>query len=96
LGDQVLPEKLSMRELRFQVDVPGFRSESITLVTTLLGDEAYPKEDLAELFFARWQIELRLRDMKTIVDKSIGLDSSHRKDIEKKNLLELPEQKPSG
>jgi hypothetical protein len=33
-----------------------------------------------------------LRDMKTIVDRSIGLDSSHRKDIEKKNLLELPEQ----
>lgn len=32
-----------------------------------------------------------LRDMKTIVDRSIGLDSSHRKDIEKKNLVELPD-----
>lgn len=32
-----------------------------------------------------------LRDMKAIVDKSVGLDSSHKKEIEKKNLMELPE-----
>ena len=32
-----------------------------------------------------------LRDMKTIIDKSIGLDALHRKDIEKKNLMEIPE-----
>jgi hypothetical protein len=32
--------------------------------------------------------------MKTIVDKSIGLDSTHQKDIERKNLVEIPEQIP--
>jgi hypothetical protein len=33
-----------------------------------------------------------LRDMKSIVDKAIGLDSSHKKEIEKKDLVEIPEQ----
>jgi hypothetical protein len=32
-----------------------------------------------------------LRDMKTIVDRSIGLDSGHVKEIEKKNLVEAPD-----
>ena len=32
-----------------------------------------------------------LRDMKAIVDKAVGLDAPHKKDIEKKNLMELPE-----
>ena len=33
-----------------------------------------------------------LRDMKSIVDKAVGLDAVHKKDIEKKNLVELPDQ----
>jgi hypothetical protein len=43
------------------VEVPGFRVETVTLVTTLTDAEAYSKEDLAGLFFQRWQVELRLR-----------------------------------
>jgi hypothetical protein len=70
LGEKVLPEKMLMRELLFQVDVPGFRPEAITLATTLLDSEKYPKEDIAELFFCRWQVELRLRDIKT----ALGMD----------------------
>jgi len=33
-----------------------------------------------------------LRDMKTIIDKSIGLDSDHKKKIEEKNLVDIPDQ----
>jgi hypothetical protein len=33
-----------------------------------------------------------LRDLKTIVDRAIGLDASHKKDIEQKNLVEMPNQ----
>lgn len=65
LGTRVLPAELRVRELRFRVDVPGFRSSEVTLATTLLDAEAYPKEELAELFFSRWQVELRLREIKT-------------------------------
>ena len=70
LAGRVLPAEMRMRELRFQVLVPGFRPEAITLVTTLLDSETYTKEDLAELFFCRWQVELRLRDIKTM----LGMD----------------------
>jgi len=31
-----------------------------------------------------------LRDMKEIVDKAVGLDSHHKKDIEKKDLFDMP------
>ncbi|GAG42647.1 unnamed protein product, partial [marine sediment metagenome] len=37
-----------------------------------------------------------LRDMKSIVDKAVGLDAVHKKDIEKKNLVEIPEQVSTG
>jgi hypothetical protein len=70
LGTQALPATMTVRELRFQVAVPGFRTREVTLVTTLTDVEMYPKEDLAELFFCRWQVELRLRDIKTM----LGMD----------------------
>jgi hypothetical protein len=70
LGALVLPASMPMRELRFRVEVPGFRAETITLATTLLDAEKYSKEDLAALFFQRWQVELRLRDIKAV----LGMD----------------------
>lgn len=65
-----LPETLTLRVVRFRVEVPGFRTELITLVTTLLDEEAYPDAALAELFRRRWQVELYFRDLKT----TLGLD----------------------
>ena len=70
VGSQVIPAEMTMRELRFKVAVPGFRVQTITLATTLLDSELYPKDDLAELFFNRWQVELRLRDIKVM----LGMD----------------------
>lgn len=70
LGTQQLPAEMTVRELRFRVEVPGFRAEIVTLVTTLLDAEMYTKEDLAGLFFQRWQVELRLRDIKNM----LGMD----------------------
>lgn len=65
-----LPAALTLRVVRFRVEVAGFRTEQITLVTTLLDPVAYPDEALAELFRRRWQIEVCLRDIKT----TLGLD----------------------
>lgn len=70
LGTQTLPAEMSVRELRFRIEVPGFRTEMVTLVTTLTDAELYSKEDLADLFFQRWQVELRLRDIKVM----LGMD----------------------
>lgn len=70
VGEESLPERLRVREIHFRVEIPGFRSQSITLATTLLDVEEYPREDISELYFKRWQIELRLRDIKTM----LGMD----------------------
>ena len=54
-----------LREVRFRVAVKGFRTQQVTLVTTLLGAELYPKEALAELYGYRWGVEIDLRHLKT-------------------------------
>lgn len=66
-----LPETLTLREVRFRVEVPGFRSKVITLVTTLLDPVAYPKEKLAELYRERWLAELDLRSVKITMQMDV-------------------------
>lgn len=65
-----LPDSITVRELRYRVDRPGFRSQEIILVTTLLDAQGYPKGELAALYHQRWRIETRLRELKI----TLGLD----------------------
>ena len=58
---------LTLREIRIHVDTPGFRSRTIIVITDLLDDIDYTKEDLAALFRRRWQAELNLRSLKTVM-----------------------------
>jgi hypothetical protein len=67
---QRIPQELSVRVVRFTLAVPGFRAQSVTLVTTLLDAQAYPAEELARLYLRRWRIELWFRDLKT----SMGME----------------------
>jgi hypothetical protein len=59
-----LPAALVVRELRYRVERPGFRTREVTLATTLLDAEAYPAGALAELYRQRWQVETNLRHLK--------------------------------
>jgi len=59
-----LPESLILRELRYRVGRPGFRTDTVTLVTTLLDAESYTVEALAELYGVRWRVEQNLRHLK--------------------------------
>jgi putative transposase len=61
--DQI-PETLTLREVQFQVTVPGRRTETITIVTTLTDPQVYSREDLAELYGFRWNVELDIRQIK--------------------------------
>ena len=67
---KTLPETLALREIAFQVAVKGFRTKSITVVTTLLDPAAFPTEAFADLYCRRWLAELFLRDIKT----TMGMD----------------------
>jgi hypothetical protein len=65
-----LPEQITVRIVRFHVAVPGFRTQEVVLVTTLLDEQAYPDEAIAILYRRRWAVELCFRDIKT----TLGLD----------------------
>ncbi len=67
---QELPEAITMRVVRFGISVPGFRTQEVVLVTTLLDTEAYPDEAIDALYQRRWAVELCFRDIKT----TLGLD----------------------
>lgn len=67
----ILPESIIVRELRYAVDRPGFRTKEITLVTTLLDAEMYPAEELARLYRTRWRIEVELRNLKQTMNMDI-------------------------
>jgi hypothetical protein len=60
-----LPETLTLREVRGQVATPGCRVRELTVVTTFLDDEAYPREDIMDLYHKRWYVEIDLRSIKT-------------------------------
>jgi hypothetical protein len=62
---KALPATLKVREVRFCVERPGWRTKSVTVVTTLLDPKAYPKAQLAQLYGLRWQAEINLDQIKT-------------------------------
>lgn len=66
-----LPRRLLLRQTKITVSQPGFRSQTIYLVTTLLNPQKYPAQDLADLYFRRWDVELFLRDIKTVMGMDI-------------------------
>lgn len=60
-----LPAALVIREVRYQVSTPGFRTHQITLVTTLLDAVLCNPKDLAVLYGIRWEVETHLGQLKT-------------------------------
>jgi hypothetical protein len=60
-----LPEVLTLRLVRCRLDIPGFRTRQIILVTTLLDSVKYPPAALGKLYHRRWAMELSLRNLKT-------------------------------
>jgi len=70
-----IPDTLTLRMIQFDVTVPGRRTETITIITTLTDPAAYSKEDIAELYGYRWNAELDIRDIK----QTLGLDHARCK-----------------
>jgi hypothetical protein len=66
-----LPAVLLIRECRVTVAQPGFRVRTLVLATTLLDAELYSKDDLADLYRARWNAELDLRSLKQTLQMDV-------------------------
>jgi hypothetical protein len=47
-----------VRELRFEVQEPGRRTQQVTVVTTLVDGKRYSKRALAKLYGRRWQVDI--------------------------------------
>jgi len=67
---KTLPHELVLQQVHVTVTVPGFRTESFYIITTLPDADLYTAEELAALYLQRWQIELFFRDIKT----TMGMD----------------------
>ena len=60
-----LPEFLLVRETLIRIEQAGFRTKTMIVVTTILDTEQITKDDLGDLYRARWNNELDFRSLKT-------------------------------
>lgn len=67
---QTMPETLTLRLVEVHVTEKGFRTKHLHVVTTLLDTKIDSSPSLAELYRRRWNIELDLNAIKTMM----GLD----------------------
>lgn len=73
-----IPATMRVRVLKFKVQEKGFRSREIELMTTLLDAKRYPAADLAELYLARWRVEVNFRHLK----RTLGMTTLRCKTVE--------------
>jgi Transposase DDE domain len=66
-----LPAEIAVRELRYRVESPGFRTGEVTVVTTLLEAAEYPAEALARLYFRRWLVEINFKHIKITMNMDV-------------------------
>ena len=53
-----IPATLELREIRYNIVQPGRRTQSIDVITTLIDDAEYTKQDIAQLYGFRWNSEV--------------------------------------
>src|SRR3954454_10298806 len=66
-----LPGSITVREVRFRVEQPGFRTRSVVVVTTILDPGQASAGELASLYRARWDNELDLRSIKVTLQMDL-------------------------
>ncbi|MBE9193732.1 IS4 family transposase [Gloeocapsopsis crepidinum LEGE 06123] len=65
-----LPPNITVREIYYYIIIPGFRTSSVSLITTLLEPATYSTLEIVGLYGKRWDVELDLRHLKT----TLGMD----------------------
>lgn len=64
---EAYPEFIIVREIKVRVEQQGFRTKEIIIHTSFEDDIEYSKDDIGLLFRRRWQAELNLRSIKTVM-----------------------------
>ena len=65
-----MPESLSLRQVDVKVGQPGFRVESLSVITTLTDAKQYTSDEIGELYHKRWLVELDIAAIKV----TLGMD----------------------
>lgn len=60
-----LPDSLAIRIIYAKIEMKGFRTREIWIVTTLLDPILFPSRTIVDLYFRRWEMEVCFRDIKT-------------------------------
>jgi hypothetical protein len=63
-----LPKELVVREVSVSQSRPGYRTQSVILLTTILGVEEMTRDQLGHIYFQRWRVELFFDDVKTTMN----------------------------
>ncbi len=66
-----MPKSLEVRQVKVHVEQPGFRVDSLIVVTTLTDAKQYTPEDVAELYHERWLAELDIRAIKVTLNMDV-------------------------
>ncbi len=61
---QTIPHKITLREIKYTITEPGFRSRSFIVITTLTDPAAFSKHEIADMYGFRWNAELDIRSIK--------------------------------
>ncbi|BAY66415.1 hypothetical protein NIES22_65540 [Calothrix brevissima NIES-22] len=65
-----LPQTITVREIYYYIVIPSFRTERVSLITSLLDKTTYSTLEIVGLYGKRWDVELDLRHLKT----TLGMD----------------------
>lgn len=68
---EALPEQLEVRVIQVPIERKGFRTQTVWIATTLSDAKRYSSEQIAELYYRRWSIELFFRDIKTTLKMDV-------------------------
>jgi hypothetical protein len=60
-----LPERLTVREVRYRLVRVGYRVRTVVVVSTLLDPITYPHGEITRLYGLRWQVETHFAELKT-------------------------------
>lgn len=66
-----LPERLTLRQIEVEYTTENNETGRFFLISTMLDSEAHPAEQLKQLYFRRWEIELFFRDIKTCMGMDV-------------------------
>jgi Transposase DDE domain len=66
-----LPETMLIREFRQRIVRKGYRTRLLLMATTLIDAALYSPEDIAVLYRMRWDAEINLRSLKTVMQMDV-------------------------